>query len=47
MNTYAEIGAQHEHAYVEAQTHSGTHGQILEKCASLKFRTGTLGIILQ
>ena len=47
MDAYAKVAAYNKHAYVETQTHSGTHGQIAEECAPLKLSTRTVGVVLQ
>ena len=47
MDAYTEVAAYNKHAYVEAQTHSGTHGQIAEECASFQLSTRSVGVVLQ
>ena len=47
MDTYAEVAAHHEHADVEAQTHAGAEGYVLEKCGGFQLAAGTFGVVFE
>ena len=47
VNTDTQVSAQHQHADVVAQSHTGTQGDVLEEGSAVQLATGTVGVPFQ